>query len=206
MKPITEIDDPRLVKALAHPLRVRILRVLETQTASPSDIAGKIGAPLGNVSYHVRALERVGLIELASTAPRRGALEHYYRAAGRIRVSDRAWAQVPGIVKAKLVDSALSQIGDMADNAAGSGGFERESSILSRWSFNLDEQGYAAVAEAAREFIERAREIEHESEQRLAAKDAEDADLVKSCVAVMLFEAADADVAQAEPVRSAVGA
>jgi hypothetical protein len=34
------------------------------------------GEPLGNVSYHVRQLEKVGLIELVAIKPRRGALEH----------------------------------------------------------------------------------------------------------------------------------
>ena len=39
MMQITEIDDPRLVKGLAHPLRIQILRVLENRVASPSEIA-----------------------------------------------------------------------------------------------------------------------------------------------------------------------
>ncbi len=193
MKPITEIDDPRLIKALAHPLRVRILRVLEKQTASPSDIAARIDAPLGNVSYHVRALERVGLIELDSTAPRRGALEHYYKAAGRIRVSDQAWGEVPEIVKAKLVDSALSQVVDLAANAAGAGGFDRETSILSRWSLNLDEEGFRAIAEVTRELIERAREIERESEERMLEAGPHGHEVVRACLAVMLFETGSAD-------------
>jgi predicted transcriptional regulator len=30
------------------------------------------------VSYHVRELEKAGLIELVTTKQRRGALEHYY--------------------------------------------------------------------------------------------------------------------------------
>ena len=66
MKQITEIDDPRLVKGLAHPLRIRILRVLQDRVASPSEIAEEIEAPLGNVSYHVRFLARVGLIRLVN--------------------------------------------------------------------------------------------------------------------------------------------
>ena len=36
------------------------------------------GEPLGNVSYHVRQLEKAGLIELVAVKQRRGALEHYY--------------------------------------------------------------------------------------------------------------------------------
>src|ERR1017187_230688 len=111
MMQITEIDDPRLVKGLAHPLRIQILRVLENRVASPSEIAEEIGAPLGNVSYHVRFLARVGLIELTSTKPRRGAVEHYYRAAGRVLVSGEAWAQVPQVVRNSLFGSTLEQVG-----------------------------------------------------------------------------------------------
>jgi DNA-binding transcriptional ArsR family regulator len=72
--------DARLAKALSHPLRARILERLERETASPSDLAQQLAAPLGNVSYHVRILAEAGLIELVRTTRRRGATEHHYRA------------------------------------------------------------------------------------------------------------------------------
>lgn len=122
MKQITEIDDARLVKGLAHPLRIRILRVLQNRVASPSEIAEEIRAPLGNVSYHVRFLARVGLIEPAGTRPRRGAVEHYYRAVGRVLVTEHAWAQVPQIVKHTLFSSTLDQIAGAIAAAADAGG------------------------------------------------------------------------------------
>ena len=50
MKPVQDITDPRLVRALAHPLRVRILAVLDEQQASPSALAERLGAPLGNIA------------------------------------------------------------------------------------------------------------------------------------------------------------
>ena len=77
MKAINDINDPRLVKALAHPLRVRILGVLQDRVASPSDLAEELKAPLGNVSYHVRILAQLGLLKLVKKRPRRGAIEHY---------------------------------------------------------------------------------------------------------------------------------
>jgi DNA-binding transcriptional ArsR family regulator len=191
MKSITEINDPRLVKALAHPLRVRILRVLEVRTASPNEISNEIGAPLANVSYHVRALERAGLIELKRTTPRRGAVEHYYRAIGRLRVTDDAWEQVPAIIKAGLVDSALGQVGELAASAAVNGGFERKESVLSRHSIRLDKQGFQAAARAASDFIDEIRAIASQSEERIAAKPAHTEEPIAACLAVMLFEAAE---------------
>src|SRR5438477_543648 len=59
MKPITNIDDPRYVKAMSHPLRVRILAMLDERTASPVELAGWLRASLGTVAYHVRTLERI---------------------------------------------------------------------------------------------------------------------------------------------------
>jgi DNA-binding transcriptional ArsR family regulator len=40
MKPIKNIDDPRYVKAMSHPLRVRILAMLDERKASPNQLAG----------------------------------------------------------------------------------------------------------------------------------------------------------------------
>ncbi len=188
MKPITEIDDARLVKGLAHPLRIHILRVLDSRVASPSEIASEINAPLGNVSYHVRFLARVGLIELAGTEPRRGAVEHYYRAVGRIHVSDKAWAQVPQLVKDALLSSTLGQIGRRIADAAPNGGFDRDESHVSRRSIMLDARGFAELAAAIEDFLERANAIERDSAERLAGSEPANSD-VNAELVTMLFEA-----------------
>ena len=51
--------DPELAKALSHPLRQRILERLSAGgEASPKQLSRVLEAPLGNVAYHVRMLER----------------------------------------------------------------------------------------------------------------------------------------------------
>src|SRR5215213_8296702 len=75
MKPITNIDDPRYVRALSHPLRVRILAMLQERTASPSQLSEWLGATLGTTAYHVRSLHQLGLIELADEYARKSAAE-----------------------------------------------------------------------------------------------------------------------------------
>src|ERR687886_2662200 len=132
MRAISDIGDPRLVKALAHPLRVQILTVLEERTASPSDLAEELGAPLGNVSYHVRTLTELGLLKLVRRRTRRGAVEHYYRARGRATVSDRAWSQVPSVVRRSMTGVALEQAIEQAVAAAGGGGFDGDASSVTR--------------------------------------------------------------------------
>ncbi|MGH2856067.1 MAG: ArsR/SmtB family transcription factor [Solirubrobacteraceae bacterium] len=194
MMQITEIDDPRLVKGLAHPLRIQILRALENRVASPSEIAEELGAPLGNVSYHVRFLAGVGLIELTSTRPRRGAVEHYYRAVARVQVNDRTWAQVPEVVKNGLVSATLDQVGRALTAAASADGFRRAESLVSWRRLALDEQGFAQLGAELRALQERARAIERESAERLVAA-GEGAATVDAGVATLLFEGAGAGAA-----------
>jgi DNA-binding transcriptional ArsR family regulator len=191
MRQITEIDDPRLVKGLAHPLRIHILRVLEGRVASPSEIAGELGAPLGNVSYHVRFLARVGLIELKSTKPRRGAVEHYYRAVGRVRVTDKAWSQVPDVVKRGLISATLDQVGRLIRQAASVGGFDRRDAVVSRRAMVLDEVGFAQLAGEVSGLLDRAWEIERGSAERLAAGNHAAVEVDAGLVA-MLFDGASA--------------
>lgn len=65
-------------RALAHPLRARLVALLERAPASPSQLAAQVDAPVGVVSYHVRVLAGAGVVELVATAPKRGALQHFY--------------------------------------------------------------------------------------------------------------------------------
>ena len=83
MKPVTRIDDPRYVKAMSHPLRVRILAILMERKASPVELAQVLEGTLGTVSYHVRTLHQLGLIELVDETRVRGAVEHHYKAKAR---------------------------------------------------------------------------------------------------------------------------
>lgn len=193
MKQITDIDDPRLVKALAHPLRVNILRVLHSRVASPSEIATELSAPLGNVSYHVRVLERAGLLKLERTRQRRGAVEHYYRAVGRLRITDKAWAQVPAIVKDAILSATLDQAVQYVGAAVSLGGFDREDAHVSRRPMILDAEGFAELAAAVNELLERTDDIEAASQRRLAANNHEHGE-VSSGLVMMLFEAPPAHV------------
>ncbi|MBS1861882.1 MAG: helix-turn-helix transcriptional regulator [Actinobacteria bacterium] len=74
-------------KAVAHPLRLRILETIEQSggIASPNQIAGVLDEPLGNVSYHVKTLLEYGWLDLVKTEPRRGAVEHFYARSDRAR-------------------------------------------------------------------------------------------------------------------------
>jgi DNA-binding transcriptional ArsR family regulator len=190
VRTLQDIGDPRLVKALGHPLRIQILAILEERVASPSQIAEEIDAPLGNVSYHVRQLAELGLISLVKETPVRGTLEHYYRAEIRPRISGRAFSAAPNVVKQTTVGSTLSQIADAVNRAAADGGFGREDAHLSRLPLVLDEQGWKEVAKELVSLLERVDKIQRASGKRLL-KGGHEAELRGELV-TMLFEAKEA--------------
>jgi DNA-binding transcriptional ArsR family regulator len=189
MKPITNIDDPRYVKALSHPLRVRILALLDEGTASPVELAGWLGARLGTVAYHVRALERIGLIELMRETSVRGAVAHHYRAKERPTVSDEAWAAASPIVKQAAVSASLETIDAYARAASAAGGFDHGNSHLTRTTLHLDARGFNDLSRTCLQLLADVDRIEEAAKERLElnphAGETKDIALV-----MMLFEAA----------------
>jgi DNA-binding transcriptional ArsR family regulator len=67
-------------RALAHPLRARLLSELTEREASPVELAAEMEQPLGVVSYHVRVLAQAGMLDLVDRTFKRGAVQHHYRA------------------------------------------------------------------------------------------------------------------------------
>ena len=88
-----------LVKSLAHELRAEILAILNERMASPNELAKELGEGLSQVSYHVKVLKDYEVIRLVKTEPRRGAVEHYYRATSRAYLTDRDWHELPDSVR-----------------------------------------------------------------------------------------------------------
>ena len=82
-----ELDGPAL-KAMAHPLRVQILRILELRRrASVTSLAEELGETTGATSYHLRQLARHGFVEqfepddIAPDKPTAGRKQRWWRMA-----------------------------------------------------------------------------------------------------------------------------
>ncbi len=191
MKRYRDITDPSLAKALAHPLRTRILSALEGRTASPSELASELGAPLGVVSYHVRRLAALRFLKLVKRVPRRGAVEHYYTAVAGPHITDAAWGSTPTIAKQAMVGTVLTDIGRRAGDAVSTGGFEDPRSHLSRSPLVLDQEGWVAAAAELSRMLARLQELESDSAKRLAGND--HADERRAEVVLMLFGTLDPD-------------
>lgn len=138
--------DQRLVRALAHPLRIKILEALNDHVASPNAIAEKLDAGLTGVAYHTRELDRLGALELVDTARRRGAIEHFYKARPRAFVGDPAWRKVPPSLLGGVSAATLQTFLDMAIAALEAGTLDGRSDTIFRWMpLSLDEEGWKEV-------------------------------------------------------------
>jgi predicted ArsR family transcriptional regulator len=74
----SESTRAKLLNAVAHPIRLAVLIMAESEPVSASDAAVALGEPLGTVAYHFRVLHTAGLIELVSQEYRRGSVESFY--------------------------------------------------------------------------------------------------------------------------------
>jgi DNA-binding transcriptional ArsR family regulator len=176
----------QLAKALAHPLRVRILTSLNRGISSPNQLAQELDEPLGNVSYHVKTLLEYDCVELVKTEPRRGAVEHFYRATERAFFSDADWAKIPASARRGIDGVVLEAIGQDATAAMIGGTIDsRTDTHISRTPLNLDEAGWEQLSKLLKDTLESAMKIGEESASRLAN---DGADGISSSLSLLHFE------------------
>ena len=77
------LDELRQVRALAHPLRLRLLEVFALGPCTTKQAAERLGQPPTRLYHHVYAMERAGLLRLRETRPNRGTVEKYFEAVAR---------------------------------------------------------------------------------------------------------------------------
>ena len=200
-KPLRGDQRTELVKALSHPLRFRILEILNRKTASPRDLSEEIGAKLGDVAYHVGKLRELGCVELVRTEPRRGATKHFYRATTRAMLDSVQFAELPVSLRRQIFGQEVQVIGQHIAEAAAAQGFDRHDLHVSWTHLDLDERAYREVVDLVDETLERAMAIQAESIER-AAQGEPAGELVHTELALLHFlRATAARVAAVEDVR-----
>jgi DNA-binding transcriptional ArsR family regulator len=100
------------IKAMSHPLRAAILRILADRTASPAEMARELDEELSNVSYHTKQLVEFECAELVSTRPVRGALEHFYRATERHLIDTEEWEELDPLVAEGILSEIMQKMLD----------------------------------------------------------------------------------------------
>lgn len=66
-----DLRDPRVLRAIAHPIRNRILTELDASgPLRAADVAVRLGVPANSASFHLRQLAKFGLVEEDPAAAR----------------------------------------------------------------------------------------------------------------------------------------
>src|ERR1700737_1497714 len=79
MHDVTVIDDPGAAEASLDPIRARLLAEL-AEPAAASTLAARVGLSRQKANYHLRALERHGLVELVEERRKGNMTERVLRA------------------------------------------------------------------------------------------------------------------------------
>ncbi|HEY6015885.1 MAG TPA: winged helix-turn-helix transcriptional regulator [Gaiellaceae bacterium] len=150
------IDRPDQLKALGHPLRLKVLQALgETdRPLTNRDLAEQIGVDPGHLHFHVRMLHKAGLIELAEGG--RGREKPYRPVADHLKVSPEFRAA--GLAT-ELQAAMLEEVG-RGWAAFGTSGEFRAAQLNVRLHGDV-------VRELLNELIEKATALEDESEELL---------------------------------------
>jgi len=184
--------DARLLKALGHPLRLRIVEALTQKSeASPIALAREFTQPLATVSHHVRMLRDLGWVELVRTEPRRGAAEHVYRAATRPFIDDSQWLELPLVMRRGLARQTFCRIFAEASLAGADGGFDDAGAHIDRMPLELDEQGRREVSDVLTGVLEQVHEIQQRADARRATQAGRDGDLTATSMALLHFRVSD---------------
>jgi DNA-binding transcriptional ArsR family regulator len=125
---LTALDQ---VRALADPLRVRMLGAFASEERTTRQVAEILGEKPTRLYHHVKSLASAGLIRKTRTRRNRGTFETYYRAVAGAFRADPALFAPPGTAEASnsiatMVQGMLDQMGSELRALIASGGDDSE--------------------------------------------------------------------------------
>lgn len=189
-----------LVKALAHELRVEILAILNERMASPNELAKELDEGLSQVSYHVKVLKDYECIELVKTEPRRGAVEHYYRATSRAFLTDRDWHHLPDTVREGMSADLFQMVIDDVVASLEDGTFDaREDRHMSWTPMFVDERGWSEITDILGKALKDVMKVQAQCVKRIGKSGG---DGFNASVAMLGYEVPEAS-AKAAPKKKA---
>lgn len=163
-----------LVKALNHPVRVKALTILTEKIASPKEISAQIDTPLSNVSYHVRVLDELGLVEIVEEESVRGSVAHFYKAVERPLIDNPDWEKLSPSVRNAFSGYVIETLMSDAASSLAAGVFDRrDDRHLSRTSLILDEKAWRKVSEIQAKALDQILKEQAAATARLGKSNAE---------------------------------
>ncbi|HEX4307443.1 MAG TPA: winged helix-turn-helix domain-containing protein [Solirubrobacterales bacterium] len=153
---------------LAHPIRCRALTILADREASPVEIGRELDIVASHVAYHVRVLHEAGLIRLTEETPRRGSVEHRYRAVFHT-LSDEQYEELSVDERSEYSRNIYCLAAADASCAFSGGSFaERADHHISRIAVQVDDEGWDELRDRYCEHLREIERIKQLSRDRLA--------------------------------------
>lgn len=181
-----------LVKALNHPVRVKALTILTEKIASPKEISAQIDTPLSNVSYHVRVLDELGLVEIVEEESVRGSVAHFYKAVERPLIDNPDWEKLSPKVRSAFSGYVIETLMSDAAASLAAGVFDqRDDRHLSRTSLILDEKAWRKVSEIQAKALDQILKEQAAATARLGKSEAE---AIKAIAGMTCFEVSATEV------------
>jgi hypothetical protein len=150
--------DTALSHPISHPVRVRILEVINERAMSPSEFVDEGLVPaeiaagrsfqnqLSMVAYHFRGLLKAGCAEIVGTRPVRGAVEHTYRGRAVAYFSDSQWAAIAVDQRIAISRTVYQGLVARVESSMHARTFDSREDRTLAWSpLALDERGWAEL-------------------------------------------------------------
>jgi predicted ArsR family transcriptional regulator len=105
-------------RALAHPLRIRILRLCLDQARTNSELATILGQQPATVLHHVRTLLATGFLAAEPWRPGpRGTVQKPYRSTGKSWRLDNTMGSEDGAVRGAIFEAVAAEIAEAGPDA-----------------------------------------------------------------------------------------
>ena len=108
-------------------------------------------------------------VELVRTEPRRGALQHFYKATARPNLDEDQWRTLPSGLRRELTGETIQELVTDLGHAADAGTLEDPDVVLTRTPLELDEKGFKKLNKLLAKTLDHALAIAAER----AARDSE---------------------------------
>lgn len=155
--------------------------------ASPNELSHMLDEGLSQVSYHVKVLKDYGRIKLVKTEPRRGAVEHFYRATTNTLLPAKVWRSAKGLRTVIWGGLASDLFDDLAEAVEAQKLTEADSHI-NRLPLLLDAKGVENVSAIIKRAIEKVEEEQRDSSSRVTKAKGKPIDITAYTLGVLAFE------------------
>jgi len=103
------IEDPAVIKLLFTPKYTSIIKLLEPEELSISDIARKLDINPGSAHYHLKIMEKHGLVRQVREEVQGGTVKKFYRKAARNLTINAGRPETAPVASAMGLDEAYKE-------------------------------------------------------------------------------------------------